>query len=408
MGKLIPHEAARDQKLLVTIDTYDGLVAHVQKAPVVFFSHQWQSWDDPDPQQQQYREMVRAAETLCRAKNIPTADCYIFLDYLSIPQQNLAMRLAAINTLGVFSSVAPFFVVVAPEATHADTKLPINKESYQRRGWCRLEQWGHMCVSGMNGMYFFNGERQELEHLGSSAGPGGEDADASGRSLSARTDKWFMDSIMVFEGDYTNPDNLQESARARTLVSNSEPQLPARGLAAHVPGARCAARRSGRCRARALRHGRPGARLQPAGQQDRRRREPQRIVGKELDASRPIGHQPRRRRRALVEPDREARRAHPGALWARLPLQVLRRPADSDGVAHEDGRGAHAEGALVHRGRAPRQRGASSQAIAADRSTRGRQHEVCGAVSHGLGRVCVEEVAGAAAVVDGRASSCCG
>ena len=61
----------------------------------------------------------------------------------------MAMRLAAINTLGVFSSLAQHFVVIAPDSVHKDTGKPVNKASYQRRGWCRLEQWGHMCVSGM-------------------------------------------------------------------------------------------------------------------------------------------------------------------------------------------------------------------------------------------------------------------
>ena len=56
---------------------------------------------------------------------------------------------------------------------------------------CRLEQWGHMCMWGMNEMYFYNMETGKNEALG-------EDA------------QWKYDSIMVFEGDYTNPDNKKE------------------------------------------------------------------------------------------------------------------------------------------------------------------------------------------------------
>lgn len=54
---------------------------------------------------------------------------------MSIPQKNLNMRLAAINTLGVFSSLAKYFVVIAPETVHKDTGAPMNKRTYQRRGW---------------------------------------------------------------------------------------------------------------------------------------------------------------------------------------------------------------------------------------------------------------------------------
>ena len=49
---------------------------------------------------------------------------------------------------------------------------------------CRLEQWGHMCMWGMNEMYFYNMETGKNEALG-------EDA------------QWKYDSIMVFEGDFT-------------------------------------------------------------------------------------------------------------------------------------------------------------------------------------------------------------
>jgi len=152
------------------------------------------SWDDPDPDQLQYNEMVASCYAICKMKGFDINNLYIFLDYLSIPQANMNMRLAAINTLGVFSSLAQYFVVVAPDSVHKDTEQKVNKASYQRRGWCRLEQWGHMCKSGMENMYFY--KDNQLIAVDDTPEDKGSD--------------WFEESILVFEGDYTNNSNKGE------------------------------------------------------------------------------------------------------------------------------------------------------------------------------------------------------
>merc|ERR1719469_1078600 len=143
LGKMVPHEQARDANLLKAIDEYDDLVQLVNNYPVIFFSHQWQASAEPDPDQLQYDEMLKACEHLCSESSLTRTDqVYIFLDFLSIPQKNPSMRLAAINTLGVFSSLAKYFIVIAPSCHHKDTGFSMNKRTSQRRGWCRLEQWG--------------------------------------------------------------------------------------------------------------------------------------------------------------------------------------------------------------------------------------------------------------------------
>ena len=162
--------------------------------PIIFFSHQWQSWSHPDPDNMQFDEIVAATEQLCRENGFEEDGVYLFLDYLSIPQKNMRLRLCAIDALGVISSVAHYFIVIAPSSTHYDTKKVCNKASYSRRGWCRLEQWGHLSTMGMANMFFYNSNGSGLEAL-----------DAKGIDCD-----WFLDSIMVFAGDYTNPENLTE------------------------------------------------------------------------------------------------------------------------------------------------------------------------------------------------------
>lgn len=196
MKSLQSHEIARDSGWLTVIDTYDDLVDLVNAKPVVFFSHQWHSWHHPDPDQLQYNQMIAACETICIDKGFAPEDLYCFIDYSSIPQKNVNLRLQAINTLGLISSLTPYFCVIAPTSEHKDTKKAVDKASYARRGWCRLEQWGHMCVQGLDGMYFFNGATGKLEDLNDTSAHGGFD--------------WMKDSICVFAGEYTNPENRPE------------------------------------------------------------------------------------------------------------------------------------------------------------------------------------------------------
>ena len=60
---------------------------------------------------------------------------------------------------------------------------------------CRLEQWGHLCTMGIDNMEYSN--EGKLEPLDSTPDDHGSD--------------WYIDSIMVLEGDYTNPDSAQSA-----------------------------------------------------------------------------------------------------------------------------------------------------------------------------------------------------
>ena len=195
MGGLKTHEVARDNGLLTALDSYEDFVEFASQNPIIFFSHQWLAWDHPDPDNKQYDEMIASIGVLCQKHGYQPEKLYIFLDYASIPQKNMRLRLCAIDALGVISSVAHFFIVIAPDAVHKDTKIRCNKASYARRGWCRLEQWGHLSTMGMENMFFYDGTKRQLMHLDDTPD---------------NNDDWFLDSIMVFEGDYTNPENKKE------------------------------------------------------------------------------------------------------------------------------------------------------------------------------------------------------
>ena len=55
--------------------------------------------------------------------------------YVSIPQQNRTLQKLAIDSLATYASTCAFFLVLAPDAIHADTQLLCNQATYGRRGW---------------------------------------------------------------------------------------------------------------------------------------------------------------------------------------------------------------------------------------------------------------------------------
>jgi hypothetical protein len=56
-----------------------------------------------------------------------------------------------------------------------------------------------MSLQGMSNMYYFDGKSGKLTEVDDTPEDFGAD--------------WFLDSIMVFDGDYTNPENKAEMVR---------------------------------------------------------------------------------------------------------------------------------------------------------------------------------------------------
>ena len=46
-------------------------------------------------------------------------------------------------------------MIIAPEATHLETRKQCDASSYLARGWCRFEQWARMTTGGLQNMYIW-------------------------------------------------------------------------------------------------------------------------------------------------------------------------------------------------------------------------------------------------------------
>ena len=187
-GKLVPHEEARLAGELVVIDTFDQLHSFLRHSPTVFVSHQWLDFNEPDPNNVHFDAICVALERLCNEFNKNPDELHVWLDYSSIPQVNRVLQKLSIDTLSVYASVCTFFVIVAPETVHLGTGQPCNKETYSRRGWCRLEQWARIAVGGVHNIYLYQKEDEPLHHIK-------HDAD------------WLQKSIFVCGGDFSVPDD---------------------------------------------------------------------------------------------------------------------------------------------------------------------------------------------------------
>ena len=89
------------------------------------------------------------------------------------------MQGQAISSLPIYASLSSIFVVVAPGATHSGTGLTCDKNTYQRRLWCRVELFSHYFRRGRDAMYLL----QEAH------------------TLASVDESWLLDALFVLEGD---------------------------------------------------------------------------------------------------------------------------------------------------------------------------------------------------------------
>ena len=87
--------------------------------------------------------MVVALKTIVAAEGWQEEATWVWVDYASIPQRCRGSQQIAINSLAMYTSVAHAFCIVAPSLTHEAHATPLDVHSYNRRLWCRVENFCH-------------------------------------------------------------------------------------------------------------------------------------------------------------------------------------------------------------------------------------------------------------------------
>jgi len=153
LGKFVAFENTLQRSTwLHTIQEIDDFL---QKAlnKVIFMSHQWTAFAEPDHTGKQYEQMVMAVEEVMKKWKWQESSTYVWLDYSSIPQRHRPSQTAAINSLTVYAAKVSAFVVVAPPVKHKDLEDECNKDTYQCRAWCRAEQLSHLLAQAGDNMF---------------------------------------------------------------------------------------------------------------------------------------------------------------------------------------------------------------------------------------------------------------
>jgi hypothetical protein len=170
MGGLRSYESLRDSGKLVVLDTMEKVEKFESIHAIIFFSHQWLGWGQPDPNNVHHETMVHAIRQLQKTMQNPVGDgpllledMYIWVDYGSISQEHRGMQMLAISSLPVYSANAHAFVVIAPTTTHQDIGDTCDLCSYDARGWCRVETLAKVCGSGIDNMYIMDAVDSDLQ-----------------------------------------------------------------------------------------------------------------------------------------------------------------------------------------------------------------------------------------------------
>ena len=230
LGKLKSFEELRDLGLLVYRDAFDDLA--LGEDYTLFFSHQWTSYNAPDPSNAQYPVMCAAVHKIARLGRDEAAcpsspsgevdagdgsyqtslhELLVWVDYCSIPQAAPESLKLAIQSLAAYSSLATTFVIVAPPVAHKNTGALCDFGTYRRRTWCRAEQLCHLFRNGLESMWLATSATSvERLHVGeptvaAPAAAAGAAAPAASSGLDEMTEEqWLIESIHVFQGDITN------------------------------------------------------------------------------------------------------------------------------------------------------------------------------------------------------------
>ena len=175
LKSLVDHQTLLQQGKLVRVDANED-------RPVVFLSHQWVSFDGPDPEFEQFRQFQEAVKAVLgglkvghspvmRLLNIFDADrdgqdlkkaleaCVVWYDYFCIfqPTSPLAKGCQAdtfknleyaVDSIPYYVAKSAHFLVLSPPTRHVSTNQVCDAMAYKQRGWCRVELNVWNVVSG--------------------------------------------------------------------------------------------------------------------------------------------------------------------------------------------------------------------------------------------------------------------
>ena len=79
-GRLVSYEDVRRSGQHIVLDTLEQLKQFERKERIVFFSHQWTSYHQPDPSGAQYQTMIAALQKVQTAYRWPLERTFVWVE----------------------------------------------------------------------------------------------------------------------------------------------------------------------------------------------------------------------------------------------------------------------------------------------------------------------------------------
>lgn len=154
------HRLSSSLRVRQVLDTIREAKEFAKRGKIIFFSHQWLGWDEPDPKNVLFGCMTRFVRQVAQGGSVD--DFWVWVDFRSagqrlafhlclaclaqlkmhccpsrscMPQLNKHTRRLAAADLAEIAALSTYFVVVAPNTPHCDKGCKCDLTSYQSQGW---------------------------------------------------------------------------------------------------------------------------------------------------------------------------------------------------------------------------------------------------------------------------------
>ena len=124
---------------------------------LIFISHQWTSFTEPDHTTAQMAAMKAGVRRVAKLRDWSLSEVLLWADYSSLPQTNLAEQREGIIALPAYTSSAQALLIAAPPVKHKETGARCDLLSYRKRMWCRVEQLCFIMANSIESIYVATG-----------------------------------------------------------------------------------------------------------------------------------------------------------------------------------------------------------------------------------------------------------
>ncbi|KAL3912351.1 MAG: hypothetical protein SGPRY_008365, partial [Prymnesium sp.] len=125
-------ETQRSLDFGMVLDSVQRAREFAQGQTIVVFSHQWHSWENPDPNRSLHACMADVISQLVKRGSL-IEKTWVWLD--CVPQVNLTQQVMAYSDLPAICELSSYFIIIAPPAQHDETDERCDIHSYEQSGW---------------------------------------------------------------------------------------------------------------------------------------------------------------------------------------------------------------------------------------------------------------------------------